>query len=194
VRIIEDDIYAELVDHGAPRPMRSFDDGSTVSYVSSFSKSVAPGLRAGVCVPGTLLEEAATRKCQQDLHGSVVSEVALRHFIESGALEPHLAALRERNGRRRSLGLAAIERSFPAGTRVTQPRGGYMLWAELPRHIDLAQLRSRARAERIVFASGDVFFAAKPDRSYLRLNCAKATEADLTSGLERLGSLLQNAE
>ncbi|HEX8310245.1 MAG TPA: PLP-dependent aminotransferase family protein [Chthoniobacteraceae bacterium] len=193
VRIIEDDIYAELVDGGAPRPMRAFDDGSTVAYVSSFSKSVAPGLRTGVCVPGTLFEEAATRKCQQDLHGSVVPEMALRYFIGSGALEPHLAALRERNRRRRSLGLAAIERSFPAGTQVTHPQGGYMLWAELPRLIDLTKLRSRARVDRIVFASGDVFFAARPARSYLRLNCAKATEEDLTAGLERLGALLQDS-
>jgi DNA-binding transcriptional MocR family regulator len=99
--------------------------------------------------------------------------------------------LRERNRRRRGLGLAAIESSFPTGTRVTHPQGGYMLWAELPRLIDLAELRTRARAERIVFAAGDVFFAAKPDRSYLRLNCAKASEADLTSGLEKLGALLQ---
>jgi aspartate/methionine/tyrosine aminotransferase len=101
VRIIEDDIYAELVDGGAPKPMIAFDDGSTVSYVTSFSKSVSPGLRAGFCVPGTLFEEAATLKCQEDMHGSVLSEGTLRAYLEMGSIEAHLARLRERNRRRR---------------------------------------------------------------------------------------------
>src|SRR4030095_11946157 len=47
VRIIEDDIYGELLDGGALRPLLAYDDGSTVSYASSFSKTVAPGLRGG---------------------------------------------------------------------------------------------------------------------------------------------------
>ena len=190
VRLIEDDIYGELVDGGAPRTMLAYDDGATVSYVSSFSKSVSPGLRAGVCVPGTLHEEFAARKCQQDLHSSVVSEVALREFLEKDALDPHLARLRERNRRRRDIALAAIARSFPEGTRVTPPRGGYMLWAELPRAVDLAAVRDAARRERVVFAAGSVFFTQPQTQSCIRLNCAKADEPELVSGLEALGAIL----
>ena len=191
VRLIEDDIYGELVDGGAPRPMLAYDDGATVSYVSSFSKSVSPGLRAGVCAPGTLHEEFAARKCQQDLHSSVVSEVALREFLEKDALDPHLTRLRERNRRRRELALAAISRSFPDGTRVTPPRGGYMLWAELPRAVDLATVRDAARRERVVFAAGSVFFTQPQASSSIRLNCAKADEPELVSGLEALGAILR---
>jgi DNA-binding transcriptional MocR family regulator len=190
VRLIEDDIYGELVDGGAPRTMLAWDDGSTVSYVSSFSKSVSPGLRAGVCVPGTLYEDFAARKCQQDLHSAVVAEVALREFLAVGALDPHLARLRERNARRRALGLDAIARSFPAGTHVNPPRGGYMLWAELPRAYDIAAVRDAARKERIVFGAGPVFFTQAQTTSSLRLNCAKATEEELASGLQRLGEIL----
>ena len=191
VRLIEDDIYGELVDGGAPKTMLAWDDGSTVSYVTSFSKSVSPGLRVGVCVPGALHEDYAARKCQQDLHSATVSEVALREFLESGALDPHLTRLRERNRHRRTLALDAIARSFPAGTRVTPPRGGYMLWAELPRTLDLAAVRDAARAERIVFASGAVFFTQPPEKTCLRLNCAKATEAELVHGLTTLGAILR---
>ena len=190
IRIIEDDIYGELVDGGAPKPMLAFDDGSTVSYVSSFSKSVSPGLRVGLCAPGSLFADATARKCQQDLHSAVPTEVALREFIAAGALEPHLAALRARNQRRRALGLAAIERCFPEGTQVTHPQGGYMLWAEFPRPVDLPKLRALARAQQVAFASGDVFFAGAPERSAMRLNCAKASEEDLVRGFEVIGSLL----
>ncbi|MEA3212079.1 MAG: hypothetical protein QOE70_5136 [Chthoniobacter sp.] len=190
VRLIEDDIYAELVDGGPLRTMLAYDDGSTVSYVSSFSKSVSPGLRAGICFPGALHEEFAARKCQQDLHSAVVSEVALREFLQAGALDPHLLRLRARNQRRRELALAAIARTFPADSRVTQPRGGYMLWVELAGTPDLAAIRRTARSERVVFASGDVFFTAPGAPACLRLNCAKATEDELVKGLETLGRII----
>src|SRR4030095_8180400 len=116
IRLIEDDIYAELVDGGAPKPMLAFDDGSTVSYVSSFSKSISPGLRAGICAPGTLFEDVASRKCQQDLHSSVVTESALREFLLAGAMDPHLDWLRTRNARRRALALDALRPTFPGTT------------------------------------------------------------------------------
>jgi DNA-binding transcriptional MocR family regulator len=190
VRLIEDDIYGELVDGGPPKTMLAWDDGSTVSYVSSFSKSVSPGLRVGVCAPGALHEDYAARKCQQDLHSAVPSEVMLREFLEIGALDPHLARLRQRNRGRRELALAAIGRSFPKGTIVRPPRGGYMLWAELPRAVDLAQVRVSARESRVVFADGTVFFTQTPGKSCLRLNCARATEQELVFGLETLGSIL----
>jgi DNA-binding transcriptional MocR family regulator len=194
VRLIEDDIYGELIEDGVPRSLLAWDDGSTVSYVSSFSKSVSPGLRVGVCAPGSLYEEFAARKCQQDLHSAVVSEVALREFLAADAMDPHLARLRIRNARRRALALEAIARAFPKGTRTTPPRGGYMLWTELSQAVDLAAVRDEARRQRVVFGAGPVFFTAPPLTSSLRLNCAKASETELVTGLEALGAILsQNA-
>jgi DNA-binding transcriptional MocR family regulator len=190
VRIVEDDIYAKLVDEGAPPPLRAHDDGSTVSFVSSFSKSIAPGLRVGVCIPGKMYERAAERKVQQDMHSSVVSEVTLRCFLQSGAIEPHLAMLRERNRRRRALAVEAVTRSFPAGSSVWSQRGGYMLWVELPPGTDLARARERAGRDKVVFAAGDVFFPTPPARPCVRLNCARASEEDLVRGLELLGQAL----
>jgi DNA-binding transcriptional MocR family regulator len=191
VRVIEDDIYAELTEGGAPKPLRAFDDGSTVSYVSSFSKSVSPGLRAGICVPGTIYEEVAVRKVQQDMHSSVVSEVALRCFLEDGALDPLLDRLRVRNRRRRSIAIETINRSFPEGTIVWPQPGGYMAWVELPGLFDLVKARGLAREHRVVFAAGTVFFPEPQGKSYLRLNCAKASETELVEGLEVLGRVMK---
>jgi len=196
VRLIEDDIYAELLDSGAPKPCRAFDDGSTVSFVSSFSKTVSPGLRVGYCVPGTpeLHDAFAARKCQQDLHSSVVSEVILRTFLAQNGLDPHLAWLRERNVRRRELALAAIGRSFPFGTEVDAPWGGYMLWVQLPEGTDVAQVHAQARAAGVIFAAGSAFFPAPAGTvhpsSQIRLNCARAAEPDLERGVEILGKIV----
>ena len=196
VRLIEDDIYAELLDSGAPKPCRAFDDGSTVSFVTSFSKTVSPGLRVGYCVPGTpeLHDAFAARKCQLDLHSSVVSEVLLRTFLARDSFDPHLAWLRERNQRRRTLALEAIGRSFPPGTEVDAPWGGYMLWVQLPAGVDLAEAAARARSAGVVFAGGAAFFAARAGEGRkapcIRLNCARASEPDLERGVEILGKIV----
>jgi DNA-binding transcriptional MocR family regulator len=65
-----------------------------------------------------------------------------------------------------------------------------MLWAELPRAIDLAKVREAARRERIVFGAGPVFYTEPQATSSLRLNCAKVSESELVSGLETLGAIL----
>ncbi|MCX6977032.1 MAG: PLP-dependent aminotransferase family protein [Verrucomicrobia bacterium] len=193
VRLIEDDIYGELVDGVVPRSFLSWDDGSVVSYVTSFSKTVAPGLRVGFCVPGTLHEEYAARKCQQDLHSAVPTEVILREFLEAGEFDPHLERLRAGYMARRGLALAVMAATFPAGIRVTPPRGGYMLWVELPRVVDLEWLRIKAAQARVVFAGGEVFFVKSPGKTFLRLNCAKVSEAELVEGLTILGSILKTS-
>lgn len=195
VRLIEDDIYAELLDSGAPKPCRAFDDGSTVSFVTSFSKTVSPGVRVGYCVPGTpeLHDAFAARKCQLDLHSTVLSEVLLRHFLEGDAFDRHLAWLRERNQRRRELALGVIGRSFPEGTEVNAPWGGYMLWVQLPTGVQLAEVAPLARAAGVVFAPGSVFFPSQEGNRramQIRLNCARAAEPDLERGVEILGKIV----
>ena len=195
VRLVEDDIYAELLDSGAPKPCRAFDDGSSVSFVTSFSKTVSPGLRVGYCVAGTpeLHDAFAARKCQLDLHSTVLSEVILRTFLSRGGFDPHLAWLRERNQRRRDLALEAIGRSFPPGTQVNAPWGGYMLWVALPAGVNLAEAARLARAAGVVFAAGWAFFACPgEDRrgAQVRLNCARAAEPDLERGVEILGKIV----
>jgi DNA-binding transcriptional MocR family regulator len=195
VRLVEDDIYSELLDSGAPKPCRAFDDGSTVSLVTSFSKTVSPGLRVGYCVPGTpeLADAFAARKCQNDLHSSVIAEVLLRTFLTRGDFDPHLARLRERNLRRRALVLDAIGRCFPEGTEVDEPWGGYMLWVRLPQQIDVTRLQPEAQAAGVAFAAGPAFFAAPAGGnrpvSHIRLNCARAAEPDLERGVEILGKI-----
>ncbi|MEY5026166.1 MAG: hypothetical protein RLZZ244_1694 [Verrucomicrobiota bacterium] len=190
VRIIEDDIYGELFDSGAPSPLLRYDpSGEVVSYVTSFSKTVSPGLRCGFAVPGSLHERYAQRKCQQDLHGAVPSEAILREFLAQGAMDPHLLWLRERNRHRRSLALEAIHRTFPQPSRVSDPLGGFMLWVQLPPSLSLAALREAARAEGVVFASGDVFDTDPRPSPCIRLNCAKASESDLLRGISILGRI-----
>ena len=95
--ILEDEIYGELSEIDGLRPIRSYDDGSSVSYVMSYSKTVAPGIRVGVCVPGANTDRFALLKCQQDMHSATVCEVAFRKYLQADDLDSHLNYLRVLN-------------------------------------------------------------------------------------------------
>lgn len=188
-RLVEDEIYADLRDDGGGRPLLAHDDGSTVSLVSSFSKTVAPGLRIGYAVPGNLFEPFVRRKCIEDIHSASIAEATVAEFLRRGRFDPHLARLREFYAARRRLVREAVLREFPSGTEVSSPVGGFVIWVRLPNGVDLDAVQAVAMAAGVSFCHGGVFFAVPPDRPCMRLNCAKASEAELLRGIGILGEL-----
>jgi 2-aminoadipate transaminase len=189
-RILEDEIYGELSEIPDLKPIRAFDDGSTVAYVSSFSKSVAPGLRIGVCVPGVNTDSFALLKCQQDMHSATLCEVAFRNYLERNELDGHLAFLREFNRKRRELGIQTIREHFPSSTRIWEPAGGFMLWVELPADIDIERVYREAMETKVAFCRGAVFFPSENEHvGAMRLNCSRPSESALVQGLTILGKI-----
>jgi 2-aminoadipate transaminase len=190
-RILEDEIYGELSEIPDLKPIRAYDDGSTVSYVTSFSKSVAPGLRIGVCLPGTDSNSFALLKCQQDMHSATLCEVAFRNYLERNELDGHLEFLRGFNRRRRELGIRIIRECFPTSTRVWEPAGGFMLWVELPAGIDIERVYQQAMEMKVAFCRGAVFFTSENEHvGAMRLNCSRPTETALAKGLTILGQIM----
>jgi DNA-binding transcriptional MocR family regulator len=190
-RILEDEIYGELSEIPGLKPIRAFDDGSTVAYVTSFSKSVAPGLRIGVCLPGVDSDSFALLKCQQDMHSATLCEVAFRNYLERDELDRHLEFLRAFNRRRRELGIRVIHECFPESTRVWEPAGGFMLWVELPSGIDIERVYHQAMKMNVVFCRGAVFFTSENEQvGAMRLNCSRPPEAALVEGLKILGQIM----
>jgi 2-aminoadipate transaminase len=190
-RILEDEIYGELSEVPDLKPIRAYDDGSTVAYVTSFSKSVAPGLRIGVCLPGIDSDSFALLKCQQDMHSATLCEVAFRNYLERDQLDRHLEFLRAFNRGRRELGIGVIHECFPASTRVWEPAGGFMLWVELPSGIDIERVYQQAMEMKVAFCRGAVFFTSENEHvGAMRLNCSRPPEAALVKGLKILGQIM----
>jgi 2-aminoadipate transaminase len=189
--ILEDEIYGELSEIAGLRPIRSYDDGSSVSYVMSYSKTVAPGIRVGVCVPGVNTDRFALLKCQQDMHSATVCEVAFRKYLQAGDLDSHLNYLRVLNKRRREVALEIIRQHFPKEAIVWIPEGGFMLWVELPQHIDIEAAYQAALLKNVAFSRGAAFFTTPGAKvSSMRLNCSRPTTNELVQGLEILGKIL----
>jgi DNA-binding transcriptional MocR family regulator len=191
IHLVEDDIYGELHEGGALPPASGMARHGGATYVSSFSKSLAPGLRVGFFASPRLAESAAVLKCQQDMHSAVGPEAVVRAFVQSGGFDTHLGWLRERNRERREFAAAVIADAFPAGCRLWKPNGGYMLWVDLPERTDMGTLAARCRDRGVVFAAGSVFFTTPQERPSVRLNCARATLDQLEMALRTLGSALR---
>jgi 2-aminoadipate transaminase len=190
-RILEDEIYGELSEIPDLKPIRAFDDGSTVAYVTSFSKSVAPGLRIGVCLPGIDSDSFALLKCQQDMHSATLCEVAFRNYLERNELDQHLEFLRTFNRKRRELGIRVIRQCFPTSTQVWEPAGGFMLWVEIPAGIDIERVYQQAMEMKVAFCRGAVFFTSENEHvGAMRLNCSRPNEAALVQGLKILGQIM----
>jgi 2-aminoadipate transaminase len=190
-KILEDEIYGDLSEIEGLLPIRSYDDGSTVSYVTSFSKTVAPGIRVGVCAAGPDNDRFALLKCQQDMHSATVCEVAFRKYLENEDFEQHLKFLKTLNRQRRELGTKVIKTSFPEETVVWTPQGGFLLWAEVPQRIDIETLYRQALGQNVAFSRGIAFYTSTEEKvNAMRINCSRSTEERLVIGLEILGKIL----
>lgn len=192
IPIIEDDANAELA-YATDRPtsMRSFDSEADVLWCGSFSKSLAPGFRVGWVVPGARREQVAKHKATASLATPTPQQMAIAELLEGGGYDHHLRQLRISFQGAVETMQHLVGEYFPADTVVHQPKGGYLLWIELPEGVDSIRLAEQALAEKISIGPGPVFSAADDFRNYIRLNCAVAWTARARQAVRRLGGLVQ---
>ncbi|WP_110654287.1 PLP-dependent aminotransferase family protein [Salinicola halimionae] len=190
VAIIEDDVYGDLT-YAFPRPptIKSFDDDGRVLLCSSFSKTLAPGLRLGWMAPGRYLERALHMKYVGTGSTATQGQMAVAEFIREGHFEPHLRKMRAQYQRNRNAALDLIVDAFPATTRVSYPEGGFMLWLECDPRIDTVTLNTRLMTEGIRIAPGVMFSATGKYRHCLRINYTLLDEP-MKTALRRIGELV----
>ncbi|HCR33491.1 MAG TPA: GntR family transcriptional regulator, partial [Stenotrophomonas sp.] len=168
---------AELQFCEPPAPLlKAFDRDGWVMVVGGFSKTLAPDYRIGWLDGGRFAERIALLKFQSTGGEPQLLGDAVAAYLEAGSYEHHLHRMRrlyrEQVGRLRQL----VAEHFPAGTRATEPQGGFLLWLELP-GVDTRELFERALAEDIVFMPGQVYSRGARYRHCLRLSCCQALDA-----------------
>ena len=189
VPLIEDDVYAELYfDRQRPRPAKASDSAGGVLHCGSFSKSLAPGYRLGWIAAGRYSQQVQRLTLMTTMSAALPAQMAVLNYLETGAFDRHLRRLRTALRARMEAALATIEASFPPGTHVSRPRGGYFLWLTLPPGVDAMALHRVALRERIGIAPGQIF---SPDHRFshcIRINCGHPGSIVLPA-LQRLGAL-----
>ena len=193
VPILEDDPYGELRYRGTPLPtLASMDDDGLVIYLSTFSKTISPGVRIGwVVAPEELISSLVVAKQSIDLHTGTLMQHAVSRMLASFDYPSHLGRLRSLYGARCEAMLQALETYFPPTARWTHPEGGLFVWAELPRSVNGEELLREAIAERVAFVPGGPFFAHRPKENFIRLNFSNRPPEVIHAGIERLGGVLK---
>jgi DNA-binding transcriptional MocR family regulator len=194
VPLIEDDIYGDICFGGErPRPFMALDRRGNTIYCSSFSKTVAPGYRIGWVAAGRHLSRILDAKAAFTLCGSVLPQAAFAEYLASGSYDSHLRRVRRVFAANIEQMTRAIDRSFPEGTRVSRPAGGFVLWLELPQPIKTRALFQTALDHGICFAPGEVFSASGRYANCLRLSCGHSWDGRIERGVMRLGALAAEA-
>jgi DNA-binding transcriptional MocR family regulator len=188
--LIEDDVYAELYfGKTKPRPAKSFDRSGLVLHCGSFGKSLAPGSRIGWVIPGRFKTEIERLKFITTISTSSLPQAALAEYLKHGGYERHLRGFRQRLSEALAAMTQAVTMHFPAGCRLTQPQGGYVLWVEMPKSIDALRLHRLALAEGISIVPGPLFSAKRKYKNFIRLNYGHFDPKSTVNAIRTLGRL-----
>lgn len=190
IPLVEDDVYGDLAfGPSRPRPAKAFDLDGTVLYCGSFSKTLAPGYRVGWVAGGRWRERVEVLKFATSIATNTPAQLALVQFLADGGYDRHLRTLRARLERNAARVASAVAASFPAGTRVSRPRGGCFLWVELPPEVDALALHARAREAGVALAPGHVFSAAHVHASCIRFTCGEPWSGRIEGAVRLVGRL-----
>jgi DNA-binding transcriptional MocR family regulator len=144
VLIVEDDPYGLIRFEGEPQPSMFDLSEQAAIYTSSFSKTIAPGLRVGFYIfPESLAAPLIDRANSTYITPALLSQAVVYEFIRRGSFEPNLVRVNGLLKLRRDAMLAALEKHF-SGARWSHPEGGYFVWLELPEGTDAAEVMGRA--------------------------------------------------
>jgi 2-aminoadipate transaminase len=183
VTLFEDDPYSLIRFEGEPLPAL-FDLGGKQSiYSSSFSKTVAPGLRVGwFILPEALAEEITEAATSTYITPVLLAEATVHEFITRGLFEPNLQRVNGLLKARRDAMLAALDKHF-AGAKWSRPQGGYFIWLELP--VGAVAKDVIARAEGVTAVAGSDF--GGPAHA-MRLAYSFVSPDEIETGIERLAA------
>jgi 2-aminoadipate transaminase len=203
VPVIEDDPYGELRFEGEHIPpivvidaMRNGERAEgyfkgDVIYMSTFSKTLSPGMRLGwIVAPVEVVKKLVEAKQGSDLHTGTFSQMVAYEVIADGFLDEHVREIRDMYRKRRDAMLASMDRYLPQGVDWTQPQGGLFLWVSLPEGIDCEELLEEAVEQKVAFVPGTAFYADGRGHDALRLTFATCATDMIDEGIRRLGNAI----
>jgi 2-aminoadipate transaminase len=197
--IVEDDPYRELyfADSASERdvrPIKADDDEGRVIYLSSFSKTLAPGFRvAWIDAPAPLAAKLEIAKQAGDLCTSGLDQRIVFEAIRRGILARQLPDLRAHYQHKRDVMVQALRREFGTDVHWPDPRGGFFLWATLPAGIDAEALIEGAMRHGVIYVAGSAFFVQPAELNVIRLSFSAPTPARIDEGVARLAAAVREA-
>lgn len=195
VPILEDDPYGKLRFAGEPLPTLAALDRAqgthNVLYLSTFSKTLAPGLRLAWAVcPPEVGQQFIMAKQGADLHTNGLAQTIALEFLRRGLLPAQVRRIRDTYLERCNAMCQAIDEFFPPEAHYTRPEGGLFLWVTLPEGIDSVALLREAAKQKVAFVPGGPFYPHGGGANTLRLSYACMPPDIIREGVRRLGQVI----
>jgi len=203
VPIIEDDPYGQLRFEGSHippivvideklHPQQGYYTGNVI-YLSTFSKTLAPGLRlAWVIAPPEVIRKMVMAKQGTDLNTSTFNQIVAYEVGRAGFLDHHVEHICKVYHERRDAMLDALEEHMPEGVKWTRPQGGLFLWLTLPEHISSIDVFKDAIEQKVAFVPGASFYPCGGGHNTMRLNFSYVNPETINEGIARLGVAIRN--
>jgi DNA-binding transcriptional MocR family regulator len=215
IPLVEDDVYGDLAFDGTrPRPAKSFDTAGNVLLCGSVSKTLAPGYRVGWVAPGKYRDAVEKLKFAHSVSSPTPTQMAVAELLAEGGYDRHVRQLRRVLAAQSAQYREAIARSFPEGTRVSRPQGGFVVWVELAEargarsaeraehlggggrgeesgstRVDAVDLQLRALDKGIAIAPGTIFSARQRFGNCIRISTGHPWSPQIERAIATLGEL-----
>ena len=192
VIIIEDDPYGRLRFSGSSiNALKCHDKTGNVVYISSFSKTLSPGLRVGYAIGDKkIIRKMTILKQGQDLHTSNLSQAITLEFLKSGLflknIQKNLPIYRDK----KDAMINALKQHMPKNFKFTNPDGGLFIWGEFKSNINTVEKFKEAVDKNVAYIQGQVFYAdQKSGLNTLRLNYSLESIERIKKGIEILAKV-----
>jgi DNA-binding transcriptional MocR family regulator len=162
--------------------------------MSSFSKTIAPGLRiAYLAGDEEKISKIAVVKQGTDLQTNTFGQYLVDEYLESSRYDHHRDILRQTYKHRRDCMLAAMAKYFPDSVLRNHPNGGMFLWVKLPEHCNARGILLKCLERKVAFVPGQEFYSDGSGENTIRLNFSNATPENIEEGIKRIGEVLKEA-
>ncbi|MBO4562101.1 MAG: PLP-dependent aminotransferase family protein [Clostridia bacterium] len=193
--VIEDDPYASLRYSGEVMPLiKTFDTSDNVILLTSYSKTISPGLRVACCCGNEeLVRKMVIAKQGSDTHSPNLNQALVAEFIDQDRMAGHLDHINSVYSKSLNIMLDAMGKYFPEWAKYEKPEGGLFVWVTLPDDMDASEIYKRSVAEKLVAYVPGAPFYPKPGTGLntFRLNFSAEPEERIVDGIHRLGDLLK---
>jgi 2-aminoadipate transaminase len=197
VLIVEDDPYRELYFEDSAgeadvRPIKADDTKGRVIYLSSFSKTLAPGFRvAWIAAAPALAAKFEMAKQAGDLLTGSLDQRLIYEACRRGVLERQLPVLRAHYAHKRDVMEQALRRELGAAVSWPKPAGGFFLWLTLASGLDANAMIARAVEQGVIYVAGEAFYVNGEGHNTLRLSFSGPTPEQIDTGVSRLALTLR---
>lgn len=190
IALIENDIYGDLNFSGArPSTLKSFDDSGLVLTYSSYSKTLAAGIRLGWLSAGKFFKEAEQLKFSMGSTVSPVYQETVLKLLESGAYDRHIRKFRMQLARNAYDTINLLAGYFPENTKLLIPAGGYNIWFKMPDNTDMNDFYAKCEQIGIRFTPGHTFSFSNVYHLFFRIVFADQYSSKKKEALKRAGQL-----